>query len=301
MMQQWIRKCGLVISAGSSSLDLSQLRITFEIKRTQTETPNQAQIKVYNLSDDTANLLIAEGQRITLEAGYKDNFGVIFDGQCTQIKKGRENGTETYVEINASDGDNAYNFAFVNTTLAAGSSQQDHINVVQKSMGIGHTQKDVTSKKLPRGKVMFGEAKHIMRKSAHANNQDWSIQHGQLQIIAKDNTLQGQSIVLNSKSGMVGGAEQSSDGIAVRALLNPMLKIGALVIIDEKDIKLAKIKAQKKSKSSKKDPVNKASSISHDGQYKIISVTYKGDTYGQDWFSDVICTELGAVKSGKEG
>jgi len=297
-MQQWIRHCGLVISAGSASLDLSQLRITFEIKRSQTETPNQAQIKVYNLSEDTANLLVAEGQRVTLQAGYKDNFGVIFDGQCTQIKKGREGGTETYIEINASDGDNAYNFAFVNTTLTAGSSQADHVNVVQKSMGIGHTQKDTKSKKLPRGKVMFGEAKHIMRKSAQAHGQDWSIQDGQLQIISKDNTLKNQSIVLNSKSGLVGGAEQSTDGIKAKALLNPMIKIGALVIIDEKDVEFAKIK---NTKESKKDPVNKAPTITHDGQYKVIEVTYNGDTYGNDWFSSIVCIESNAVKTGKEG
>lgn len=310
MMQQWIRQCGLLIVAGSETLDLSRLRITFEVKRTQSQTPNLAQIKVYNLSEDTANLIVGEGSRIILQAGYQDNFGVVFDGQCIQIKKGREDGTETYVEINASDGDHAYNYSFVNTTLIAGSTQKDHVATVQKAMGVGSTQLDTTAKPLPRGKVMFGEAKRIMRKSAHANNQDWSIQDGQLQIINSTSTLKQQAVVLNSKSGLVGGAEQSTNGIKARALLNPMIKIGGLIQLDEQDVAFAKIhsehkqeehkKKKKSTKTSKKHAANKPASIAHDGKYKVIEVSYIGDTYGNDWYSDAVCIELSAVKAGKD-
>jgi hypothetical protein len=308
---QWIRQCGLIISVGKSSLDLSQLRIRFEVKRAQTETPNQAQIKVYNLTDDTANLLIQEGQQVTLEAGYQDNFGVIFSGQCISIKKGREGGNETYVEITASDGDNAYNYSFINTTLASGSTQQDHLNALQKSMGIGKTQVDSNTKPLPRGKVMFGEAKHHMRKSAHANNQDWSIQDGHLQVISQTNTLKTKAIILNSKSGLIGGAEQSTNGIKAKALLNPMIKIGAQIVIDEKDVQQAKLtagakppkagkKPKKPSKTDSKHSANKPATITHDGAYKVIEVSYLGDTYSTDWYCDITCIEAGAVKSGKE-
>ncbi|HET8689332.1 MAG TPA: hypothetical protein VFM18_22205 [Methanosarcina sp.] len=305
-MQQWIRQCTLLISGGGSALDVSQMRIVFTVKKTQNETPNQAQIRVYNLSTTTENQIVHEGQRVTLQAGYKENFGVIFDGDIIQVKKGRENGVETYVEIIASDGDKAYNFSVINTTLSAGSTQADHVNVANNAMGLGKSQIDSGGQPLPRGKVIFGNARDVLRQTAQSNNQNWSIQNGQLQMIAKNGLLSGQAIYLNSKSGLIGGAEQSNNGIKAKALLNPMIKIGGAVIIDEIDVQYAKIKAPKPPKKHKSEedpskPVNKPAEISKDGAYKVIEVEYKGDTYGSDWYSEVICIDIQAVQNGTEG
>jgi hypothetical protein len=53
--QQFLRKIGLFVTAGSSGLDLSNLRIVFKTFQSDIRsTPNYAAIKVYNLSDDTA-------------------------------------------------------------------------------------------------------------------------------------------------------------------------------------------------------------------------------------------------------
>ena len=41
-------------------------------------------------------------------------------GLIKQVRIGRENGTDTFLNIAAADGDKAYNFAVVNATLAAG-------------------------------------------------------------------------------------------------------------------------------------------------------------------------------------
>ncbi|MGC8165472.1 hypothetical protein ACP3WT_28400, partial [Salmonella enterica] len=61
-----------------------------------------------------------EFTRIVLQAGYAGNYGIIFDGSVKQVRRGRENQTDTYLDITAADGDSAYNFAVVNTSLAAG-------------------------------------------------------------------------------------------------------------------------------------------------------------------------------------
>ncbi len=305
-MTQWIRQCTLLISGAGEAWDVSKMRITFSVKKTQNESPNQAQIRVYNLEKNTEHQILSEGQRVTLQAGYKDNFGVIFDGDIIQIKKGREQGTETYVEIIASDGDKAYNYAIINQTLSAGSKQSDHINAAQKTMGLNSGQVDTTDKPLPRGKVMFGNSRDVLRQSAQANGQNWSIQDGRLQFINKNGLLNGQAVVLNSKTGLIGGAEQSNDGVKAKCLLNPMIKIGSAVIIDEQDVAYAKIKAsvKEKSKQSETDsnaPVNKPAEIAKDGAYKVIGVEYKGDTYGNDWECELICIDIQAVKNGTEG
>lgn len=49
------RACSLIVGPGSDEgLDLSALRITFAIRKDDTETPNSAEINLYNnLTDDT--------------------------------------------------------------------------------------------------------------------------------------------------------------------------------------------------------------------------------------------------------
>jgi hypothetical protein len=298
-MQQWMRYCSLIVSGQGDALDLSKLRISFEIRKTENETPNQAQIKIYNLAQETENQIINEFTRVTLQAGYQDHYGVIFDGEITQSKRGREVGTDTYVMISASDGDQAYNSAIVNVTLSAGSSQSDHIAVASKAMGVGVGHIDTAGQKLPRGKVMYGHAKDVLRTSAYSNDQDWSIQDGQLQVLGKISLLPNQAVVLNSQSGLIGGAEQSTKGINAKALLNPMLKIGAHVIINEADVALAKIQL-KKADTSKNPPVDgtdtdKLALVAKDGSYKIIGASFVGDTYGTDWYSEIVCLDVDAT------
>ena len=127
---QYIRRCNLVVSGVSGDgLDLSNLRIVFKIKKSDAQTPNTAEIRVYNLAPETAKQIRKEFKRVVLQAGYESNYGVIFDGNIKQVRMGRESGTDTYIDIAAGDGDDAYNYAVVNTTLAAGAKQSDQITL----------------------------------------------------------------------------------------------------------------------------------------------------------------------------
>ena len=55
-MRQWLRQCRLVIGKNGKGLDLSALRITFDVKKNDQTTPNSARICVYNPApEDIAN------------------------------------------------------------------------------------------------------------------------------------------------------------------------------------------------------------------------------------------------------
>lgn len=292
-MNQWQRKCTLVVAgAGGDGLDLSQFKITFTIKKTDAQSPNEAEIKVYNLSQNTVNQIQKEFTRVTLQAGYQDNFAVIFDGNIKQIKSGRDNGTDSYLHIFAGDGDDAYNFAIVNKTLSAGASQSDQVKAAIGSMdSVSEGDIQIQNKtKLARGKVMYGMSRDYLRQSADTDRAAWSIQDGKLQIIPIDGIAKGTAIVLNSKTGLVGTPEQTNDGIRARTLLNPQIKIGGAVTIDEEDIQAATI--QSISPTKKTDKVNTPATIANDGQYKIISIEYNGDNRGNDWYCDIIALSI---------
>lgn len=117
--RQWLRKCSLLVGKGRDGLELGDLRIVFKTTKGDVETPNSAEINVYNLSEATSSKIRKEFTRVVLQAGYQDNCAVIFDGTIRQVRHFRENGTDVCTSILAADGDAAYNYAVVNTTLAA--------------------------------------------------------------------------------------------------------------------------------------------------------------------------------------
>lgn len=286
---QYLRRVDLIVSGASGDgLNLSGMRITFKTKKSDAQTPNTAEIRIYNLAPSTAKQIRDEFTQITLQAGYEANFGIIFTGNIKQVRFGRENGTDTFIDIAAGDGDDAYNFSVINTTLAAGATQTDQINAAGKALerrgvGVGFLA-ETPPEALPRGKAMYGMARDYLRQSSEASEATWSIQDGKLQLVARTGTLPDQAILLNSKSGLIGTPEQTNDGISVRTLLNPLMKIGGQVKIDEDDVAEAKLPNTEGSASP-----NKPASIASDGIYRILTIENSGDTRGNDWYTDIVC------------
>lgn len=262
---QYLRKCSLIVAGMDQGLDLSGLRIRFSVKRSDAQTPNAAEIRVYNLAPNTARQIRDEFTRVILQAGYEENFGVIFDGDIKQVKFGREGGTDTYVDIAAGDGDAAYNFAVVNTTLAAGARQSDQIRAALAPMaerGVTAGYIDTTDDRaLPRGKAMFGMSRDYLRRSADTTATTWSIQDRKVQFVKRTGLLPGQAVALGSATGLVGVPEVTNEGVYIRSLLNPLLVIGGQVQV--------------------------SGSTDADGIYRILVVEHTGDTHGNEWYSTI--------------
>ena len=240
--RQWLRKCSLLVGKGNDGLELGDLRIVFKTTKGDIETPNSAEISVYNLSEATASKIRKEFTRVVLQAGYQDNCAVIFDGTIRQVRRFRENGTDVCTSILAADGDAAYNYAIVNTTLAACSTSADHVGACQKAFSgkgadAGYTPDMASGPALPRGKVMYGMARKYMRDTAKQAGTSWSIQDGKVQMVPVRGYLPGEAVVLTAETGLVGTPEQTNDGIKARCLLNPRLRIGGRIKLDNASVK----------------------------------------------------------------
>lgn len=298
---QFGRACTLVVyGLTEEGLDLSELRIKFSIKQTTSMTPNTADIRVYNVSHETALLIkntyaptfsagfIGKNRgRVILQAGYVGNFGVIFQGNIKQVIIGRENATDTYIDIIAGDGDRAYNFAVVNKTLAAGSIQMNQVLAAlepmsKKGVDLGHVQLNSFSR-LPRAKVMYGNATNYLRNVGQATNQDWSIQNEKVTFIPLNSYLPDQAVVLSSDTGMIGTPQQTNEGINVKCLINPLLKIGSRIKLNNDNILNLKIDLNATATS-----VKVPSALTQDGVYYILVIEHIGDTRGVEWYSNLV-------------
>ncbi|NTG86212.1 hypothetical protein G6L15_08640 [Agrobacterium rhizogenes] len=289
MTQQWLRFCKLTVEGGGEAIDLSALRIRFSVTQHTLQSPNVGDITISNLSDQTVQRIKNEGTTVTLEAGYQSSYGLIFKGQIIQKRKGRENPVDTYLNILAQGSDQAYNHAVVNKTLAAGHTYKDQVMTAYEAMKpfgitLGYVA-DLGAKKMPRGRVLFGMARDVLRTVAMSTGTSWSIQNNQLTVVKDTEAAPGGAIVLNSRTGMIGLPTQTIDGIQVQCLLNPMIGPGTLIQIDQADVQEAKF-----------DPgylgeVNNSMipTTADDGFYKVLVVNHSGDTRGEPWYSDMLC------------
>lgn len=292
--QQYRRVCRLlVVDLNNDALDLSQLRIKFAVKRSDTMTPNVADIRVYNVADDTALVLkgLQNKSKVILQAGYEGNYGVIFQGNIKQVIIGRESATDTFVDIIAGDGDRAYNFAIVNATIAAGATQNDQVKASVASMNaLGVTQghlSDMPINQLPRGKVMYGNARNYLRDVAQTTKAQWSIQDEKVTFVAAKAYLPGERVVISSKTGMIGTPQQTTEGVNVKCLLNPNIRIATRVEIDNKSIADFKINL-----SVPNSPANIPAPKTADGVYYVLVIEHTGDTRGVDWYSSMLCLNV---------
>lgn len=287
--RQYLRKLSLVVGAGGTGLELGELRVVFQTHKADYETPNHAEIRVYNLAEDTARRISGEFTKVVLQAGYEGNFGLIFGGTIRQARRGRENGVDTFLDLLVSDGDKAYNYAVVNSTLAAGATQADMAKAAMAPMqehGVtpGYIP-DLGGQALPRGVAMYGMARSYLRDTADTTDTSWSIQDGKVQMIPRQGWLPGDALELTAETGLVGMPEQTEQGIKVRCLLNPRLRVGSRIKLNNESIQ--RIKSDLRIGAFQKAP-----RINSDGLYRVLAVEFKGDTRGQDWYADSICVGI---------
>lgn len=310
---QYIRTCSLLVVdtgsvatattpagtvTGSQAIDLSNLHIKFSIKNSDAMTPNISDIRVYNMDSITAahiKALERNGRgKVILQGGYPGNIGVIFQGNIKQVIIGRESGVDNYVEIIAGDGQRAYNYGIVNQTLAAGATQTDQVTAVTAPMGAFGVTKgnlgDMPTTQLPRGKVMFGNSINYLRNTAHTTKQTWSIQNGLVTFIPNQGYLPGTAIEINSSNGMIGSPAQTTIGVNVKCLINPSIKIGTRVKLNNSQIQALPINLNVTTPDQLAQSVPAA--LNPDGMYYVLVMEHAGDTRGTDWYTTLTCLNI---------
>jgi hypothetical protein len=136
-----------------------------------------------------------------------------------------------------------------------------------------------------------------LRDMASSGNATWSIQNGMVNMIPFTGYLPNEIVVLNSATGMVGFPELTDEGVKVTCLINPKLKVGGLIKIDNTTL-------NKLIQQNPNDPiafnryaVQSNAAVSADGLYRAYVIEYKGDTRGNDWYANIIALAVNAISN----
>lgn len=242
---------------GEQGKKFTKLRMTFSIEKSIESNPNPGKVSIYNLSEQSRALFEQKKATIIFAAGYTIP-EVLFTGDVKKPLHNRS-GPDWITEIEAGDGETAYQEARIDKSYSPGSSVRQIVTDLGKSLGtsIGEIQ-GVTAETFVQGFVASGPVRKYLDEMTQKQGLKWSIQDNALQILPKGGSTTEEAIVLSAASGLVGNPKKKDKGVEFQALLQPKIKPGRKVIIVSKTVT---------------------------GTYTVQKVTHSGDTEGGDWYS----------------
>jgi len=297
---QWLRKLGLIVGNGEKVLDLSQLEVEFVVRAGDFNAPNTAVIRIFNPQPSTIQSIQTEYKQVSLQAGYQTgNYGIIFSGDIMQVKTGKLESTTRYIDIMAADGDLFHSYSFISTTIAPNQPRSAEVKAIKQAAEAAGIKADAsadtglasTGGVLPRGKVLFGLGSTIVNDAAARAGATWWIENGALKAAPLTGYLPGQAVIINSTTGQIGVPEATEQGVSVRTLLNPLIKIGNTIKLNNNEITAAQANNfsagfpnyQSKAYFANLDPA---------GLYTVMVVEHSGGIRKNPWYTDIVALAI---------
>lgn len=312
MTLQWKRNCKLTIQIGKNepqALDLSEFKIVFQVSQATNEQPKAAEIYIYNLSAATMNKLAGvDSQKINtqviLECGYGSELSIVFKGRVFQCRRGRDNPMDTWLCVLAISGDAIQNEALVNQSIPAGTSKNQIGNFLteeaEKYGLITGEVAEISEQQYPRGRVFFGSLHDSIQQFGKENNVEFDYSDD---VISSINTLKYSLEpvqVLTPKTGMVGMPQLTSEGLIIKCLLNPKLKRKVRIQVDMSNLQTEAYDIAWGGQEVDQPHKNPKTAADADGMFIIQAIEHNGDTRGDEWYTNLVCTAVNGVvpKSG---
>jgi hypothetical protein len=255
---------------GSASYSpiLPYLRFVFKVEKTRVKHPNSASLVMYNLNE-THRKSFVKGQPLVIEAGYVGSTSLLFKGEITKAFSNRE-GVDWITTVESGDGA-AINTARLSKSYNPGTTYKKVIDDLVKTLKVGTgnlTTAAAIRKQLTdfaKGFSTSGPVQDALDKVVGSMGLQWSVQDGQLQILAPNDATMEPVVVLNSSTGLIGTPEmgeakgQKKSTVSFRSLLQGSIRPGRRVQLESSAVK---------------------------GIFICDRVTHDGDSYGQDWYTD---------------
>ncbi|MHB1865553.1 MAG: hypothetical protein ACYCPS_05365 [Candidatus Saccharimonadales bacterium] len=276
-------------------LDVSDLRVAFDVKYVVNQTPPFSVVTVYNLNPATEDIVLEYGDLVTVEAGYiGTQYGLIFSGTLVEPVRGQQDATTYTLTMSCLQADRAANQAFAAFSLNRGQSARSTVTALATRASIptplGEISPSLSPTPLPRGQAFFGLTRDILREIAQGENLALHYTNGMLNLLGASDTGTQQIVDLTPTSGLISIPSQNGLGVQFSSLLNPALRIGTLIHIDNSLINAETFGIGQIPRA-----------LDAAGIYRIASVEHMGDTRGQQWQTNCVAYgQSGPLPSGMD-
>ena len=292
----------------SSKWDPEALRVVFEVKQTTFPSPFWfADVAIYNLDSPQMQNLLFNAVWLILKAGYQiggNFYGTIWKGPILQVIFDRDNVVDQVIRFNCVAGPWLLAEQFINTSQGVFSTQIDAVSgMIQQIGGKVSDQVSETATKLmkakqyPRGKTIFGKMDKYLSDMSEDNflqtwiegNQRYVSELADLNadltpdLIYSPPFPPGQTPTTPDTGvtrSIIGVPQQNPYGTDFTVLLDPRLKVGLPILKAKLDLSLVRQLKQSY-------PRTFIAPLDKDSLVFVGQVTHRGDTRGNDWYTDV--------------
>ncbi|MBO4507099.1 MAG: hypothetical protein J5747_00505 [Spirochaetaceae bacterium] len=231
---------------------IDNLRIDFEIERSDTAENNRAVVRIYNLTKETSAQVTEADGHILLRAGYKDeSIGTIFSGDILRGCRIRE-GNDYITTIEAYDGRTAVMGGLVSLSYAPDTDALTIAQALLDAIGLANKGTDLISggEKYPHGYCFVGLATDGLSELLSRFGLSFMVQDETVYIFEPGKETENSDLTLEDGGALLSLPQPVSDKTEIKdideeskniwafsAKLNPQLVPGALVSIDSSTFK----------------------------------------------------------------
>lgn len=249
---------------GAPGRQWTGLSIEFDIDKTGSSSPNKVGLTIYNLSPDSRKFVEKRKQALIIRAGYESGMATLCSGEIDRVTHVREGG-EWLTKIEAQDGMTAYGNV-VHEVLGPRATERDAVGKLARELGLTvGSIKGLSDKAYQHGRTLSGPARSELDAICRARKLRWSIQDGALVIYPIGGATDLDAVVLSPATGLIGSPERTEEGYRLRSLLQGQITPGRRIRVDSDGI---------------------------DGDFVAESVTHKGQSHGNDWYTDIEAIRL---------
>lgn len=299
MSEQYLRNFSLTVVGLGVSFDLSQLHAEFQINNAIVGTPKWGTIRIWNLGPDKATQIIREFQRVDLAVSYGDlDVQTVIKGEIAQVAYGRENATDTFLDLMVQDADRAIIWGTVAISLKPGWNDDQVLDSIMKAweskVDLGYRPAFKRTNANNDGLVLYGAISDALDELCARQNCHWFVEDEELNIVPRDGFIPGsEPPLLTSESGLLGTPILTYQGIQGRCLMNAAIKVGSLVQLRNSDITQLSLKHPILGVT---DPGSIVPTLNNPvetyGTYKVLAVTHEGNSRENQWETRFICCDV---------
>lgn len=250
-------------------VEITNLKIEFEIQRDQSKHPNTCNIKITNLSKQTRGEFEQLPLTVNLEAGHDGVNRLMYVGDV-RFAMSEQKGQDWVTLLELGDGGRIHAHARINRSYRAKTTVKqvlrDALNSIGQSLPKNIENASDLDDPYLSGYSAHGPLRDELTRLLAPYGYNWSFQNGLVQIL-KDEETNNFEFPINEGTGMIGTPEFGSPPkskkkphMKVKMLLYPELTPGSRVRIQ---------------------------STTLNGLFKINKVRHVGDTHGNDWYTEI--------------
>lgn len=226
-----------VLQVETAGLTIRDPKIEIDIKRESDQTPPQGFIAIYNLSEQHEAQIHDRGKSVILTGGYEGFEALLFNGAVQRVERERRKMSRiTRLKL-------AGKVVAEDTLL--GVSMRGYSDVVPlrqivtdiiSDMGLTAGPLDAVPN-TSREWYWDGSASHALGVALKPHGLTWYEDDGVIRINAPK-TVQpdSETIRISPETGLIGSPSITDDGARARCLINPLIRVGWLVIIESEAV-----------------------------------------------------------------